>query len=668
MPQYGSDADNPNYVESVASLKRKTKEDIRIDSLIPSAVLENAENADGSPNIKTLLEHYYKFMNMDEFIYVATETFTDLVAPSGTYAGKGKAVFRVSDPNNDNNEFFQTNAATQLKFGNTIIPITGLSAPVISNGNELPGSLKNTAVSTGKTLTIDNLDSSYINQNLTLTTPITYWVGPGPSYILNAIEEAMNIDYNDEVYLSAMQKEIASAIPKNLSSVEKRTLYKNIVELYKLKGSSDSIEIFFRLLFDEEAEVEFPWNKTLIPSEGNWDAGLGRYLDHKGFLSDNIKLQDSYFYQKFSYNIKTGKNLSDWKHAFDRLIHPAGFIFFGEVLILSQLTRAALGDDSRISSIVLGDGEVQVPGSPGQQYRILNVYPRTNRKTLSSMPGEQPGVIGAEDLPLLVEMFASTFLPNIVARIDRSARFSVNLNSNGTIGGINIVDGGFGYPSAPTLTITGDNGSNATATCTIDSNGIVETVTVTNAGSSYTTASCQAVANSDAGKVKTIFLSNLADKEYSVKPTLVFDDPTSQDADGNPLATNVTAEGRVILDGDINNTSGKITGVQMDVFGNGYVLDPKIRIGSATSGEIRAKEVKEIAIIMLNHVANIDPSSNGFRTLVDNNYFNTKQDNYYTIKKFRDNYPISFFGDKTIGTSYENDINRYNVKTIINQE
>ena len=219
MPQYGSDSTNPNYVESVGSLKRKTKEDIRIDSLIPPAILENAKNSDGSPDIKTLLEEYYKFMNMDEFIYVATETFTDLVAPSGTYPGKGKAVFRVSDPNNDNNEFFQTNSATVLKFGNSIIPITGLSAPVISNGNELPGSLRNTTVPTGKTLTIDNLDATYINQNLTLTTPITYFVGPGPSYILNSIEEAMNIDYNDDVYLSAMQKEIAAAIPKNLTSV-----------------------------------------------------------------------------------------------------------------------------------------------------------------------------------------------------------------------------------------------------------------------------------------------------------------------------------------------------------------------------------------------------------------------------------------------------------------
>lgn len=668
MPQYGSDSTNPNYIESVGSLKRKTKEDIRIDSLIPPAILEGAKNNDGSPDIKVLLEEYYKFMNMDEFIYVATETFTDLVAPSGTYPGKGKAVFRVSDPNNDNNEFFQTNSATVLKFGNSIIPITGLSAPVISNGNELPGSLRNTTVPTGKTLTIDNLDATYINQNLTLTTPITYFVGPGPSYILNSIEEAMNIDYNDDVYLSAMQKEIASAIPKNLTSVEKRTLYKNIVELYKLKGSSDSIEIFFRLLFDEETEVEFPWDKTLIPSEGKWDAGLNRYLDNKGFLSNNTKLQDSLFYQKFSYNIKTGQNLSKWKHAFDRLIHPAGFIFFGEILILTELTRSALGDSSRISSTVLGDGLVQDPNNPGQQFRIRNVYPRTNRKTLSSMPGEQPGVIGIEDLPLLVEMFAATFMPNVVARIDKNAKFSVDLNNNGTIGGINIVNGGFGYASAPSITITGDNGSSAAANCTIDENGIVVAVTVTNAGSGYTTASATPAANPDRGKVKTVFLSNLADKEYTVKPTIVFDQPTSQDADGNPLATNVTATGTVILDGDINNTSGKITAVQIDVPGNGYIFDPKIRISSASSGELRAQEVKEIAIIMLNHVANIDPHSPGFRTLTGNSYFNRKQDNYYTTKKFRDGYPISFYGDKTIESRSESDINRYNVKTIINQE
>ena len=56
MALYGSDHENPNYVESIGSLKRKTKEDIRLDSIIPQNILEDSVNSDGSPNVKTLLE------------------------------------------------------------------------------------------------------------------------------------------------------------------------------------------------------------------------------------------------------------------------------------------------------------------------------------------------------------------------------------------------------------------------------------------------------------------------------------------------------------------------------------------------------------------------------------------------------------------------------------
>ena len=51
MSKYGSDHENPNYEESIVSLKRKTKEDIRIDSIIPSHILEDSINSDGSPNV-----------------------------------------------------------------------------------------------------------------------------------------------------------------------------------------------------------------------------------------------------------------------------------------------------------------------------------------------------------------------------------------------------------------------------------------------------------------------------------------------------------------------------------------------------------------------------------------------------------------------------------------
>tara|TARA_R110000824_G_scaffold319959_1_gene506940 strand:+ start:892 stop:1590 length:699 start_codon:yes stop_codon:yes gene_type:complete len=50
---------------------------------------------------------------------------------------------------------------------------------------------------------------------------------------------------------------------------------------------------------------------------------------------------------------------------------------------------------------------------------------------------------------------------------------------------LTIVDGGAGYSSAPTITISAGGITTATATCTI-SGGSVNTVTITNAGSGYT--------------------------------------------------------------------------------------------------------------------------------------------------------------------------------------
>ena len=63
----------------------------------------------------------------------------------------------------------------------------------------------------------------------------------------------------------------------------------------------------------------------------------GLFTTANGFLSDKKYIQDSYYWQKFSYVLKTGKNIADWKNAFTRLIHPAGFIFFGEILIFVKL-------------------------------------------------------------------------------------------------------------------------------------------------------------------------------------------------------------------------------------------------------------------------------------------------------------------------------------------
>ena len=449
----------------------KTKEDVRLDSIIPSEILENKDKLD------KFLQAYYTFMNMDEFIYQETLSFDDIVLG-------GLAQFRIADPNNDNNKFFtdETGADSTLVLtspsGTTVnIPLTDINV-AITNGNELPGSLATSTSEIGKTFTVNGLDS-YNNYTAKLTTIVKYWVGPGPSYIMNSIEEAMDIDTNEANYLELMQKEIAATIPRAVT-VNKRNLYKQIIDFYRLRGSSDSIEIFFKILFNDFAEVEFQYDKVLIPSSGNWDVNPnltkgGQYLDNKGFLSDSIVVQDSLKFQKFSYLIKTGKNLSDWELSYDRLVHPAGFIYFAEILIFLQLTKAVLGEDEFDTS--------------EQNTRLWDNLIKIARKVLSAMPNRQPGIVGPEDIPLLVEMFASTFLPSADAFIHKTGTLSVSLKT-GVINGFTSLVGGSGYTSVPTIT-TSDAGTPSGFTAAVLTasltNGGVSSIAISNGGKDYQT-------------------------------------------------------------------------------------------------------------------------------------------------------------------------------------
>jgi len=441
---------SPGYVETVVSSKKKTKEHINYKQLVPAHILEN------SSKLEALMKSYYTFMNMEEFIYSQTKTFTDVVLD-------GLARFRIPDPKNENDEFFtdETGASSTLVITNTDGTTTTISLNAqnvaITNGNDLPGTLANETSEVGKTMAVNGL-TSHNGKTATLTTVVKNWVGPGPSNVMNTIEEAMDIDGNAANYLEFMQKEIAAAIPRDVT-VNKRNLYKQIIDFYKVRGSSDSIEIFFRLLFNEVVEVERPYDVTLIPSSGNWDTNSNSFTDNKGFLSDRIKLQDSLRYQKFSYLIKTGKNVSDWSDAFTRLVHPAGFKFFGEILLLLNFVDVGTVNNKKMMS--------------------------TLARLFSAMPGISPGVIGVEDLPLLVEMFASAFTPTLTGTIHKNATLSTSLK-NGVITGSSITEPGSGYLTPPTIT-TGDGGSGFTAaalTATI-TDGHVNSILIGSGGKDY---------------------------------------------------------------------------------------------------------------------------------------------------------------------------------------
>lgn len=63
----------------------------------------------------------------------------------------------------------------------------------------------------------------------------------------------------------------------------------------------------------------------------------GYYVNTDGFLDSIEKLRDDYYYQEFSYVLRTHTNRVDWYDIVHKLIHPAGMIVFNNFLIEPDL-------------------------------------------------------------------------------------------------------------------------------------------------------------------------------------------------------------------------------------------------------------------------------------------------------------------------------------------
>jgi hypothetical protein len=63
----------------------------------------------------------------------------------------------------------------------------------------------------------------------------------------------------------------------------------------------------------------------------------GEWVTTDGFLSSDKYLQDSYYYQVFSYVLKSTQALSNYRDIVKKILHPAGLILFGSVLIENKV-------------------------------------------------------------------------------------------------------------------------------------------------------------------------------------------------------------------------------------------------------------------------------------------------------------------------------------------
>lgn len=104
---------------------------------------------------------------------------------------------------------------------------------------------------------------------------------------------------------------------------------------------------------------------------------------------------------------------------------------------------------------------------------------------------------------------------------------------------ITIGNGGSGYTSAPTITLTGGGGTGATAEATV-SGGVITKITVTNAGQGYTTAPTVNIAGGNGtggtatasvGVAANAVVSELLGIANRLRAVIIADGPNTNDAD-----------------------------------------------------------------------------------------------------------------------------------------
>jgi hypothetical protein len=151
----------------------------------------------------------------------------------------------------------------------------------------------------------------------------------------------------------------------------------------KAKVSKNGWRAGSNLLKVENIEGIFEDNYTIVGKDNNrtatlvaqisteFNSDIRSYYDNLGFYSsdkgkigaNSQKLLDSYFYQDYSYVIKSKTPIQIWKDLIKETTHPAGFQLFGEVLIETDSSITMPSEQKTIetySSISLGPINITV--------------------------------------------------------------------------------------------------------------------------------------------------------------------------------------------------------------------------------------------------------------------------------------------------------------------
>jgi len=150
------------------------------------------------------------------------------------------------------------------------------------------------------------------------------------------------------------------------------------------------------------------------------DEANTRWVGDDSQISAANYIQDSKYYQAFSYEIKAGQTIDKWRNYVKRIVHPSGLALFGRTLITGLLEtglKLSLPPTHKYPyTIIWHDGDIEPPVRLNNQLQQTNPewpdgapWPHDGQALGSQMgPGHSDWHIYEIDLPIIVLSIADS--------------------------------------------------------------------------------------------------------------------------------------------------------------------------------------------------------------------------------------------------------------------
>ena len=244
-------------------------------------------------------------------------------------------------------------------------------------------------------------------------TVIPYGADIGRTTSLNIIEHG--IDFTSAPTLSFPKYAILTTVSGAIT--EDETFTSNVsgatgtvvdftAPLLKYTATTSELEIDDTVTFSggTTAVVVKSDNLTATTAINTRIQTAGKYVNQDGHLSElTKKIQDSLYYQDFSYVIKVSESITKWRDALKKAVHPTGFYVTGEVNIATKLDAQVRRPVGATLSSGLFSGTSDSP-----------IYMRLNT-LFSTLFGRRTGV-GFKFMSNAVELDGKTKVSSAVAR------------------------------------------------------------------------------------------------------------------------------------------------------------------------------------------------------------------------------------------------------------